>query len=111
MPDFDIPGLGRARQALTALAKSPRSTHGLTAIKKSITKALYTEIRAARLAGYSWASINKAICDSGLQPRLSEKLLAELFREVDKEYERETGVKALLKDNPCGDRRKMHDKG
>ncbi len=106
MADFDIPGLGYARQALVALAKTPRSTHGMTAIKKNITKEPYTEIRAARLAGYSWVSINKAIRDSGLQPQFSEKLLAEFFREVDKEYERETDVKALPRDTQRGGRRK-----
>lgn len=106
MPDFDIPGLGYARQALVALAKSPRSMHWMTEIKKNIIKELYTEIRAARLAGYSWASINKAIRDSGLKPQISEKFFMACFREIDKEYERETDVKALPRDTQRGGRRK-----
>lgn len=106
MPDFDIPGLGRARQALTALAKTPRQTSGMNTIKKMIVKELYTEIRAARLAGYSWVKIKKTMSEAGLQPHLSEKLIAKFFVDIDKQYERETSVKALPVDPPRGGRRK-----
>lgn len=95
MADFDIPGINFARQALTTLAKNPRSNKGMTVIKTKMIKALYPEIRQARLAGYSWDSISKTIFESGLKPRISPKFLQRIFREVDLEYEKETGVKAL----------------
>lgn len=95
MAEFDLPGINFARQALTALAKKPRSSKGMSVIKANMIKALYPEIRQARLAGYSWDSITKAIFESGLKPQISQKFLQRIFREVDLEYEKETGVKAL----------------
>ncbi|OUO94719.1 hypothetical protein [Cloacibacillus sp. An23] len=94
MADFDMPGLGRARMGLTELARSPAKRGGCNAVKYELVKELYSEIRAARLAGHSWLVIKNSI-RSNVNVLISEKALAEFFAEIDKRYEAETGVKAL----------------
>jgi len=88
-----MPGIGRVRMALTKLANEP-SVKGNEDIKKALIKALYTEIRAARIAGHSWNKVREAIL-ADVSIRLSEQALVRYFAEVDKEYEERTGVKAL----------------
>ena len=51
MADFDMPGIGRARMGLTELARSPARRGGCATVKYELVRELYTEIRAARLAG------------------------------------------------------------
>lgn len=63
-------------------------------MKYELVKNLYTEIRAARLAGHSWEVIKNSIRGS-VDVRISVKALAAFFAEIDKRYEAETGVKAL----------------
>ena len=97
MPDFDMPGMGRARMGLTELARSPSSrSHGesVQRVKRELVKELYTEIRAARMTGHSWESIRKVIM-SNVSVRISVDCLSSFFAEIDKRYEAETGVKAL----------------
>lgn len=94
MADFDMPGIGRARMGLTELARSPARRGGCAAVKRALVKELYTEIRAARLAGHSWEVIKNSIRGS-VDVRISVKALAAFFAEIDKRYEAETGVKAL----------------
>lgn len=94
MPDFDMPGIGKARMGLTELARSPARRGGCAAVKYELVKNLYTEIRAARLAGHSWEVIKNSIRGS-VDVRISVKALAAFFAEIDKRYEAETGVKAL----------------
>lgn len=94
MADFDMPGIGRARMGLTELARSPSKRSGPNSVKYSVVKELYTEIRAARLAGHSWNSVRKAIVRN-MNVEISTSSLAKFFREIDKLYEAETGVKAL----------------
>ena len=93
--EFDVPGLSRARMALTALAKTPKASHACNVMKKQLVKTLYAEIRAARIAGYPWKRIHEAIRESRVEPRMSVTYMVKCFCIVDKEYERETGVKAL----------------
>lgn len=93
MPDFDIPGLGRARMALTLLAKEP-TARGDDEIKRAIIHELYPEIRAARLAGHPWKKIRAAIL-ADIKIRISEHGLLVIFAAIDKEYEEKTSVKAL----------------
>lgn len=88
MADFDMPGIGRARMGLTELARSPARRGGCAAVKYELVKKLYTEIRAARLAGHSWEVIKNSIRGS-VDVRISVKALAAFFAEA------ETGVKAL----------------
>ena len=54
MPEFDVPGLGKARMALTELARNPHASRRQEQMKTQLIESLYTEIRAARMAGYSW---------------------------------------------------------
>lgn len=94
MPDFDMPGIGKARMGLTELARSPARRGGCSKVKYELVKGLYTEIRAARIAGHSWEVIKNSIRGS-VDVRISVKALAAFFAEIDKRYEAETGVKAL----------------
>lgn len=94
MPDFDMPGIGKARVGLTELARSPARRGGCSKVKYELVKELYTEIRAARIAGHSWEVIKNSIRGS-VDVRISVKALAAFFAEIDKRYEAETGVKAL----------------
>ena len=61
MADFDMPGIGKARMGLTELARSPARRGGGAAVKDELVKKLYTEIRAARVAGDSGGGIKKFI--------------------------------------------------
>ena len=61
MADFDMPGIGRARMGLTELARSPARRGGCAKVKYELVRELYTEIRAARLAGHSWEVIKNSI--------------------------------------------------
>ncbi|KEJ91113.1 hypothetical protein [Synergistes jonesii] len=95
MPEFDVPGLGRARMALTELARNPRASYGQKQLKTQLIESLYTEIRAARMAGHTWKKIMESIRKSGVVIRFSLVFLQKSFAEIDKRYEKETGVKAL----------------
>lgn len=99
MADLDLPGLAKARAALTSLAKNPRSSHAAQAMKMQLVEALYPEIRAARFAGYSWKKIYDALRENNVRPYMSINCLAEMFSAIDKKYEKETGVKALPREN------------
>lgn len=108
MPEFDVTGLGRARMALTELARNPRASRGQEQLKTQLIESLYTEIRAARMAGHSWEKIMESIRKSGVAVRFSLLFLRKSFAEIDKRYEKETGVKALpaetrgrKKKSPC----------
>lgn len=111
MADLDIPGLGHARMALTALAKKPKQTSGMKALKMAIIRELYPEIRAARLAGHSWMSINNALKGSGMEPKVSTHYIGKAFRRIDKEQEKLTGVKALPVDAQHGGKKKKKSPG
>ena len=107
MAEFDVPGLGRARMALTEMAKKPQTSRRDSRIKIMLVRSLYTEIRAARLAGHSWREINESIRSTGIKPLISNQFLSEKFHQIDKEYENNTGVKALPVDPaPSGGGRK-----
>ncbi|WP_281679795.1 hypothetical protein [Synergistes jonesii] len=95
MPEFDVPGLGKARMALTELARSPRASRGQEQMKTQLVESLYTEIRAARMAGHSWKKNMESIRKGGVAVRFSPIFLRKSFAEIDKRYEKETGVKAL----------------
>ena len=94
MADFDMPGIGRARMGLTELARSPARRGGCSAVKRALVQELYTEIRAARLAGHPWKTIQKAVVKE-IRVSISAPTLPKFFHEIDKHYEAETGVKAL----------------
>lgn len=95
MPDFDVPNIGKARAALTALAKEERTSKGMAWAKTQLIRTLYTEIRQARLAGHSWRGIHLAIRSSNVTPKMSLNFMRNTFRQIDKQFEKETGVKAL----------------
>lgn len=111
MADFDIPGLGYARQALTKLAKgpAPSSSKTLTMTKWAMIRELYAELRAARLAGHSWYKIDKALRESGLKPYMSTSFISRAFHAIDLEYEKETGVKALPREAAKGGKRRKKE--
>ncbi len=111
MPEFDVPGLGRARMALTELARSPRASYGQKQMKTQLIESLYTEIRAARMAGHSWKKIMESIRKSGVVVRFSPAFLQKSFAEIDKRYEKETGVKALPAETRGRKKRAPSDSG
>lgn len=106
MADFDMPGIGKVRMALTQLAKEPAKNGDNGGIKRALIHELYSEIRAARMAGHSWKKIREAICQD-INIRLSEPTLVLFFSEIDKEYEIKTGVKALPQRAPQKQKKKM----
>lgn len=92
MADFDIPGIGQARMNLALLADTP--VVGQSEIKRELINELYVEIRAARIAGHSWRAVAEAI-NSAVKMKISKEMIVSYFRELDKKYEEETGVRAL----------------
>lgn len=105
MPDFDLPGLGKARMKLTEMSRNPtNSSVASDMLKENLIKELYTEIRAARIAGHSWASIRMAIL-SDVNMRISRDCISETFAKLDKTYEEETGVKALPRNRNGGSKK------
>lgn len=92
MADFDIPGIGQARMNLALLADTP--VVGQSEIKRALIDELYVEIRAARIAGHSWRAVAEAI-NSAVKMKISKEMIVSYFRELDKKYEAETGVRAL----------------
>lgn len=99
--DEALPGLLKIRQALTTLAAKDGDS-GRNG-KRVYVENLYTEIRAARVAGYSFPAIARAIGNADPEaPKISGTYLATLFREFDLEWERETGVPALPVGRPRG---------
>lgn len=101
MADLDIPGLGRARMALTELSQKPNTKGGASGVKQAIIKELYTEIRAARIAGYSWKKITERI-NQNVQISVTPSVVRTVFCSLDKKLEVETGVKALPERKPKG---------
>jgi hypothetical protein len=92
--DDALPGLLKIRRALATLAANPGSS--ANSGKRAYVEKLYAEIRAARVAGHSFPDIARAIGSADPEaPKISWNYLASLFREVDLEWERETGVPAL----------------
>lgn len=95
MPEFDIPGLGRARMKLTDLLKIPaKRSSSMKKVKDDLVEALYTEIRAARLVGHSWTTIAGAI-KTETKVKVSKEYISRAFALIDKKVEAETGVRAL----------------
>jgi len=111
MPEFDIPGLGKARMALTELARNPHASRGQEQMKTQFIESLYTEIRAARMAGHSWKKIMESIWKSGVSVRFSASFFRKSFAEIDKRYEKETGVKALPAETRGRKKRAPSDSG
>ena len=94
LPIEDIEGIGKARMALTKLAEMP-GKRGNGSINRNLISELYTEIRASRIAGHSWAKIAKCISDGIPSIKVSDTFLKNTFMQIDKEWEEKTGVKAL----------------
>ena len=94
--DERLPGLLKARGALTALAAKPSKsgTYARLGAHKYI-RALYPEIRAARLAGHSYREIAKKLAEIPDIPKFTPSHLATVFKEVDAEWAKETGAPAI----------------
>lgn len=90
---WDIEGLGRARMDIAALAKSPVNSPR-SELRHKLVDALYTEIRAARIAGHSWQKIKDAIT-ANVNIRISAQALRDFFAELDHAYAKETGTTAI----------------
>lgn len=90
---FDCEGIGFARQALKALATSP-VTNSRSGLSQKVIKELYTEIRAARIAGHSWNSIRKSIIGS-MKISISAPAIKKHFVTLDYQYAAETGVSPI----------------
>lgn len=90
---FEIEGINFARRALTTLANQPIS-NPKSDIRRQLVKELYTEIRAVRIAGHSWRSIQEGITGH-IKIAISGQTLKTLFAELDNAYAKETGVAAI----------------
>lgn len=91
--NYDIEGMGKTRQALAALAHKPRANNR-TMIYQRALEELYTEIRAARIAGHSWKTIAETITQHS-QIGVSAQAVCRVFRQLDNQHARESGVPAL----------------
>ena len=92
--DDKLPGLLKIKSALATLAANPGNS--ANSGKRAYVEKLYAEIRAARVAGHSFPDIARAIGSADPEaPKISWNYLATLFREIDLEWQRETGVPAL----------------
>lgn len=90
---FECEGLGSARKALTALAASP-VTNRKSGLTQKIIAELYTEIRAARLAGHSWESMRKSIISS-MKVSISASAIKKHFVALDYKYAAEHDVSPI----------------
>ena len=90
------PGILKARGALSSLATKPSKsgTYARLGAHKYI-RALYPEIRAARLAGHSYKEIVKRLWEIPEIPKFTASHLATVFKKVDAEWARETGEPAI----------------
>ena len=101
----DLPGVLKARGALTALsalAQRGGARTGRVGVRQYVN-ALYTEIREARVQGCSFSDIAQEIRKIGDCPAMAPGYLAKMFAEIDDGWAKETGVPALP-------RRKVHSK-
>ena len=96
MADFDMPGIGKARIGADGAGEVSGRRGGCSKVKYELVRELYTEIRAARLAGHSWEVIKNSIRGS-VDVRISVKSLAAFFAEIDKHYEAETALRRCLR--------------
>lgn len=90
---FECEGLGMARKALTTLAASP-VTNRKSGLTQKIIAELYTEIRAARLAGHSWESMRKSIVTS-MKVSISAAAIKKHFVTLDYKYASEHDVSLI----------------
>ena len=104
MNEDRLPGLLKARGALSSLA-SKNGTYARLGAHKYI-RALYPEIRAARLAGHSYREIAKKLAEIPEIPKFTASHLATVFKEVDAEWARETGEPAIPVETHAAPRRK-----
>lgn len=96
MNEDRLPGLLKARGALSSLATKPSksSTSARLGAHKYIRE-LYPEIRSARLAGHSYREIVRKLAEIPEFPRFTPSHLATVFKEVDAEWAKETGEPAI----------------
>lgn len=107
MNEDRLPGLLKARGALSSLATKPskNGTYARLGAHKYI-RALYPEIRAARLAGHSYKEIVKRLWEIPEIPKFTASHLATVFKEVDAEWAKETGEPAIPVERHAAPRRK-----
>lgn len=85
----------KTRAALGQMAAVPRKGQIYSRNeKRRFVGEIYAEVRAARLAGYTWEDIAKCVRVSA-PIAISSAMLTCLFREWDLHYEAETGEPAL----------------
>ena len=105
MSDFEIAGINSLKQALTQMARQPKSMKRGNPLAERLINEIYVEIRQSRIAGYSWKDLTALINDK-CRIKLSTGTVSGLFRELDLKYEKETDIKALPVAKKHGGRRK-----
>ena len=93
MAEFDIPGLPSLRMELKTLSMS-RVRRRSSPVLEPLVRELYAEIRDCRIAGVSWKGLSEVI-KRHTKVTSSSPTLKKVFDQVDKEWERETGISAL----------------
>lgn len=94
--EFDVPGMATARKELWKLGGTPsRSKRAMSRLLLSAVRELYPEIRAAREQGHGWKKIADIIKSNTAIP-LTPPSVQKHFEQIDAEWERETGVPALV---------------
>lgn len=103
--DERLPGLLKARGALTALAAAaPAKNSGARLCVREYVRQLYPEIRAARLAGHAFRGISKKLSETPGVPKISPTYLAAVFADVDVEWAKKTG-EPIIPRQKCNKRR------
>ena len=105
MSDFEIAGINSLKQALTIMARQPKTISRRDPITLKLMEEIYVEVRQARISGYSWKDL-VAVINEKCKIKLHQNSVASLFQELDLKYEKETGIQALPVAKKRGSRKK-----
>lgn len=92
----DLPGGLKARARLKQMEMNPPKRNGSRGgLGRQYVESLYVELRAVREKGWSWKAILDELYKVDGFPNVLKSNLPKVFAQVDREWERKTGQKAL----------------
>lgn len=75
MSDFEIAGINSLKQALTQMARQPKTISRRDPITLKLMEEIYVEVRQARISGYSWKDL-KTVINEKCKIKLHENTVA-----------------------------------